>query len=816
MAQSPESLSTRGSNGVVRRRLVILTLLGFVGLTATLSVVWKRLPVYSANPDRAIVALPDSLTDGRLPAQWSDLPPPVVMSAGGLTMLASGNIEHAAGQYPEHSTTTGHPAAGSGSSSSAPSASPGSPATSTASPIDSVLMLHWTPWCSQYSSGPFGPMQTTRKCPISMPQSGVPNPPSSAETFTCSATVDRARLREASLVLFHVPEVTTFKPEDYPSERYPHQQWLCYSMESPSKIRPQLSTASFMSMFNASSTYRVDSDFPIPYGPPSAEAILNAPFVPLSERNSDVPVAFIASNCDSPNGRTAYVAELMRHIGVASYGKCLNNRPGGISARNQIDRADTDRKVGHHKFMLVFENGHCGHYITEKLANALIAGVVPVVWGPEDHSDYERWAPAEGAFIFAGDFASPRNLAAYLNMLNRNDALLLPFLRYRLASKILNPAFGAHTYLLNDFCGMCNAARRAAAQLPASITGRTTPPPDLSCNTTETAMNDKLRPARMGIETVPLTPFALCFNASYSHLGADTSDIAIARAIFRTAPRGAPLAMYFAGGVVATADNARLIANAILREGVALQSSPQSKRIWLSTPLNWAEEDSSDSQWVVALQSFRHLQPLLHAFAVSPDDTVPQYLPVVRHALFDWYNFHVRRATPGKSEHAWQPSVAGIRAFYLAFVIDTMRRRPVHLAYVVTQEMIDLLDLARACVEALRRILNDKVAATIASLPALLGVAALARALPEIVGSDNDYQRASKGFRDVVEAYCGTDSVPRLGDDPHLQLTELEAVYATNVFTGDEEVTALMTRMRGKIGSIATLPPPALQTQPPS
>eukprot|EP01137_Pigoraptor_chileana_P020894 Opistho-2@83849 len=136
-----------------------------------------------------------------------------------------------------------------------------------------------------------------------------------------------------------------------------------------------------------------------------------------------------------------------------------------------------------------------------------------------------------------------------------------------------------------------------------------------------------------------------------------------------------------------------------------------------------------------------------------------------------------------------------------------MRRRPVHLAYVVTQEMIDLLDLARACVEALRRILNDKVAATIASLPALLGVAALARALPEIDGSDNDYQRASKGFRDVMEA---SNSV-QVGDDAQSQQTELEAVYATNVFSGDKEVTALMTQLRGRIGSIATSHLPALK-----
>eukprot|EP01137_Pigoraptor_chileana_P002401 Opistho-2@186 len=148
------SESTKGSNGVGRRRrrLVILTLLGFFGLTFTLSVLWKRLPAYSANPDSASVALPDSLIDGNgSPAQWSDLPPDLM---SGLALASNNGRPHAAaGQNPQY-TTSIHPA---GTGSSAPSASPSSPATSTASPsIDSVLMLHWTPWCLQYSSGPFG------------------------------------------------------------------------------------------------------------------------------------------------------------------------------------------------------------------------------------------------------------------------------------------------------------------------------------------------------------------------------------------------------------------------------------------------------------------------------------------------------------------------------------------------------------------------------------------------------------------------------------------------------------------------------------
>jgi len=44
-------------------------------------------------------------------------------------------------------------------------------------------------------------------------------------------------------------------------------------------------------------------------------------------KKQTTPVVWVASNCQSSNGREAYVKELMKYIDVDSYGGCLNNKP---------------------------------------------------------------------------------------------------------------------------------------------------------------------------------------------------------------------------------------------------------------------------------------------------------------------------------------------------------------------------------------------------------------------------------------------------------------------------------------------------------
>ena len=55
-------------------------------------------------------------------------------------------------------------------------------------------------------------------------------------------------------------------------------------------------------------------------------------YLPLEEKNKLIvtkklaPLLYIQTDCDTPNDRDSYVAELMKYIDVDSYGACLNNR----------------------------------------------------------------------------------------------------------------------------------------------------------------------------------------------------------------------------------------------------------------------------------------------------------------------------------------------------------------------------------------------------------------------------------------------------------------------------------------------------------
>lgn len=71
------------------------------------------------------------------------------------------------------------------------------------------------------------------------------------------------------------------------------------------------------------------------------------------------------------------------------------------------------------KFYLAFESQTKQRdYITEKFWRSFARGTIPVVLGPK-RQYYERIAPPN-SFIYARDFASPAELAKYLNKVASN------------------------------------------------------------------------------------------------------------------------------------------------------------------------------------------------------------------------------------------------------------------------------------------------------------------------------------------------------------------------------------------------------------
>ena len=83
-------------------------------------------------------------------------------------------------------------------------------------------------------------------------------------------------------------------------------------------------------------------------------------------------------------------------------------------------------------------------YVTEKFYRALTSGVVPIVYGGADYSQY---APPH-SYISVADFASPKDLADYLHLLDKNDALYLKYFEWKKDWEVVRKP-------LNGWCDLC-------------------------------------------------------------------------------------------------------------------------------------------------------------------------------------------------------------------------------------------------------------------------------------------------------------------------------------------------------------------------
>ena len=161
-------------------------------------------------------------------------------------------------------------------------------------------------------------------------------------------------------------------------------------------------------------TYDRDSDVWMPYGSSRKFTIndLRFPYVTwdrridqlVKDKSMERLVVWHVSSCPRPSRREAYVIDLMRYIPVHIEGSCAlfenATKPSGDPST--------------YMFYLAFENNYCKDYITEKFwKTSLQKGAVPVARGGLSRVDYEAVAPP-GSFIYADDFAGPRELANYL------------------------------------------------------------------------------------------------------------------------------------------------------------------------------------------------------------------------------------------------------------------------------------------------------------------------------------------------------------------------------------------------------------------
>ena len=239
---------------------------------------------------------------------------------------------------------------------------------------------------------------------------------------------------------------------DMPPFRLPHQKWLFYHTEAPRHDLLNFSGLTrYHSLFNLTLTYSSDADIVKPYGVclPNRETIKKHPSsitdyirtvygtladtAPwLSQEKPYVSynraagksrlVAWMVSRCAAASKRREYVNLLQRYIPVDIYGKCGNHTCLPKFSTKCEHLLNTT-----YKFYLAFENSLCPEYITEKVWLRLKEDVVPIVLGG---AEYEKYLPKH-SYINIKDFSSPRELAKYLTILNKNDTLYNEYFHWK-------------------------------------------------------------------------------------------------------------------------------------------------------------------------------------------------------------------------------------------------------------------------------------------------------------------------------------------------------------------------------------------------
>ena len=258
--------------------------------------------------------------------------------------------------------------------------------------------------------------------------------------FDNCALVDS--VESADAVLFHHYDMQY--PFTWWHKRNRHQRWVYYGGEPQATVQwwPTL----YDGIFNWTATFVDSSDIVQKYDrirPLSHEEKLRANSSKDYAQGKSKMAVIVSSHCYFiTSGRWDWVRDLEKYMDVDVFGRC-SKRPCG-------DTCSTEMLQKQYKFYLSFENARCKDYITEKFWDrGLKSEMIPVVIGGLSKQDYMKVAPPH-SFIYAHDFASPKELAMYLKHLDKNDNLYNEYFLWKKEFKVDNSRQGI-------LCGLCRA-----------------------------------------------------------------------------------------------------------------------------------------------------------------------------------------------------------------------------------------------------------------------------------------------------------------------------------------------------------------------
>uniref|UniRef100_A0A7S3ZD39 Fucosyltransferase n=1 Tax=Lotharella globosa TaxID=91324 RepID=A0A7S3ZD39_9EUKA len=190
--------------------------------------------------------------------------------------------------------------------------------------------------------------------------------------------------------------------------------------------------------------------------------------------DSDYVISVVIGHCDGPNGYPFGYPNRLHYINALSDAGLPVYLTGHLRRCNSGNRnkqrfwASNKRELMRkYKFHLALENCDEKDWVTEKLYQTLMAGIVPVYVGCDN---VNQFIP-KNAFIRARDFSEPKKLADYLKYLAGNETAYNEYHAWRTNGpsspewKHMNWTFDRST--ANGFCQVCqniHAHREKKAQ----------------------------------------------------------------------------------------------------------------------------------------------------------------------------------------------------------------------------------------------------------------------------------------------------------------------------------------------------------------
>lgn len=276
----------------------------------------------------------------------------------------------------------------------------------------------------------------------------------------CFFTVDRHYMNNPQTKVFMFYG-TDFKYFDLPLPRKPHHEWALLHEESP-KNNYLFSFEEVMTLFNHTSTFRRESDYPITTQYVDSAAWLFSSQYLLSAKEKAkqskaeglATMIYAHSDCGTPSDRDGYIHKLMNYINIDSYGSCEHNKNLPDHLRDPLKgmfHEDFFKLIAKYKFAAAMENGICNDYVTEKLWRPLFVGTIPIVIGSPRIKDL---LPSNKSAIIVDDFDSIEELANYLKFLDENDEEYDKYFEWKksgITNKLLLSLLKDREWSINDY-----------------------------------------------------------------------------------------------------------------------------------------------------------------------------------------------------------------------------------------------------------------------------------------------------------------------------------------------------------------------------